>query len=163
MHPQVLGRDWDNERGIGGIIGATPEADLDAINLAQPLGDAQQYYIPRQGDSLSLVGEAPPGGGPGDASGLVLGGDPLKGSGPDSPDSTDDSKTTTPEAGRVDLNSASLDRLTTLPGIGPAKAQNIVDYRERNGPFGSVAEIMEVSGIGPAIYEGIQDLAMATP
>ena len=59
---------------------------------------------------------------------------------------------------RIDLNVATLGQLETLPGIGAVKAQAIIDYRKRNGPFESVEQIMEVSGIGPATYEGIRDL-----
>ncbi|WP_083809818.1 ComEA family DNA-binding protein [Mahella australiensis] len=47
--------------------------------------------------------------------------------------------------------------LDKLPGIGSAKAQSIIDYRERNGPFKAVEEIQEVSGIGPATFEDIKD------
>ena len=58
----------------------------------------------------------------------------------------------------IDLNTASAEELETLPGIGEAKAQAIIDYRESNGEFQSLEEIMEVRGIGPAIYESIRDL-----
>ena len=58
----------------------------------------------------------------------------------------------------VDLNSATLDELETLPGIGPVKAQAIVDYREQDGGFDSVEQVMDVVGIGSAAYENIRDL-----
>lgn len=58
----------------------------------------------------------------------------------------------------IDLNTASPEELETLPGIGPVKARAIVDYREQAGGFGSVAQVMEVTGIGPATYESIRDL-----
>ena len=58
----------------------------------------------------------------------------------------------------VDLNTATLQQLTTLPGIGPVKAQAIVDYREGTGQFQSIEEVMDVKGIGPATYESIRDL-----
>lgn len=50
--------------------------------------------------------------------------------------------------GRLDINRASVEELTTLPGIGPSLAQHIVDYREQNGSFSSVEELCNVNGIG---------------
>jgi competence protein ComEA len=52
--------------------------------------------------------------------------------------------------GPVHLNTATLDQLDTLPGIGPVTAQKILDYRQAHGAFGSVDELDAVSGIGPA-------------
>ena len=62
------------------------------------------------------------------------------------------------EARKINLNTASAELLTDLPGIGAALAQRIVEYRENNGPFQSVEEIMEVKGIGEKIYHAIADL-----
>ena len=58
----------------------------------------------------------------------------------------------------INLNTASVDLLGTLPGIGPVRAKAIADYRERNGPFKSVQDITKVSGIGPATYENLRHL-----
>ncbi len=60
--------------------------------------------------------------------------------------------------GLVDLNTASANLLDTLPGIGPALAQAIIDYRENVHPFQSIAEVQEVPKIGPVTYENIRDL-----
>jgi competence protein ComEA len=57
----------------------------------------------------------------------------------------------------VNLNTATAEELDALPGIGPVYAQRIIAYREANGPFEDVGEVMEVQGIGPACYEGIKD------
>lgn len=57
----------------------------------------------------------------------------------------------------VDINSATAEELEELMGIGPVLAQAIVDYREANGPFASVDELLEVSGIGEAKLGAIRD------
>jgi competence protein ComEA len=60
--------------------------------------------------------------------------------------------------GRVHLNSATLDQLDELPGIGPVTAQKILDYRTEHGAFGSVDELDAVPGIGPATLDELRDL-----
>ena len=60
------------------------------------------------------------------------------------------------EGEQINLNSADLDTLNRLPGIGTVKAQAILDYRESFGPFQSVDELLSVSGIGPATLEQIR-------
>jgi competence protein ComEA len=58
----------------------------------------------------------------------------------------------------IDINTASQFELETLPGIGPTTAQKIIEYRELNGPFLSIEDIINVSGIGPVTFERIKDL-----
>lgn len=62
------------------------------------------------------------------------------------------------ESGLVNINTAGVDVLCTLPGIGEAKAKSIVAYREANGSFGSIEDIMNVSGIKDNAYNKIKDL-----
>lgn len=58
----------------------------------------------------------------------------------------------------VNINSASIEELDTLPGVGEATAQAIVDEREQNGPFASIEDIQRVSGIGEKKFENLKDL-----
>jgi comEA protein len=60
--------------------------------------------------------------------------------------------------GRLNLNTATAAELESLPGIGPVKAQAIVEYRSRHGGFRSVEQLREVSGIGSALFERLQPL-----
>lgn len=58
---------------------------------------------------------------------------------------------------KVNINTATAQELTALPGIGPAKAEAIIQYREANGPFKAVDELNKVKGIGDKILEKIKD------
>ena len=66
-------------------------------------------------------------------------------------------------AGRVNINTATVDELDALPGIGPTTAQAIVDYRLQNGNFQTIQDIQKVPGIGSATYDGIQDYITVGP
>ena len=73
------------------------------------------------------------------------------------------SVTTSPTAapalsGKISINRATASQLDGLPGIGPAYAQRIVDYRTEHGPFKKIDDLDQVSGIGPATIEKIRDL-----
>ena len=133
LHPDVyrLAPGSIVKEAIAAAGGATDDADLNRINLAQELRDQQQVYVPRTGES-----DAPP---------PVIGGEPSPPSGGSAP------------AGKVNINTATAEELDTLPGIGPAIAQRIIDYRTVNGPFKSIEEITLVSGIGDATYEKFKD------
>ena len=63
-----------------------------------------------------------------------------------------------PSNSLVDINTATLEQLDTLPGIGPIIAQEIIDFRSRNGLFASIEEINDVPGIGQATFDKIKDL-----
>ena len=60
--------------------------------------------------------------------------------------------------GPVHLNTATLEQLDALPGVGPVTAQKILDYRQEHGAFGSVDELDAIPGIGPARLEQLRDL-----
>ena len=115
--------------------GATARASLAAVNLAAPVADGQQIIVPRR-ISAAAVGAA---------SGASAGGALAAGAG-------------TAPVERVHLNSATLEQLDTLPGVGPVTAQNIIEYRTENGAFGSIEELDAVPGIGPARLEQLKEL-----
>lgn len=121
--------------------GAQPDADLARVNLAAPLEDGQQVYVPRAGEEPPA---APAGGGASAAGGDASG---------------EGSAGATP-TGPIDLNSAGVDELDALPGVGPAIAQAIVDHREQNGRFGSVDDLLDVRGIGEAKLDQLRDLVV---
>ena len=59
--------------------------------------------------------------------------------------------------GKINLNSATESDLQTIPGIGPSKAAAIMEYRDTNGPFKSVEDLMEISGIGEKTFEKLKE------
>jgi len=65
--------------------------------------------------------------------------------------------------GRVNLNTASAAELASLPGIGPAKAQAILDYRAQHGGFKSVEELKDVKGIGARRFEKLKPELTVAP
>ncbi len=122
----------------GGLL---TSANVDAVNLAALLVDGEQLTIPYN------AGEEP-------AAGANTA------SGPDLP-SSDTNETDSSGSENFDLiniNTASLEELDSLPGIGPTTAQRIIDYRDTNGPFTTIDEIMDVSGVGPSTFDEIKDL-----
>jgi competence protein ComEA len=113
--------------------GGLPEADLDRLNLAAKLADGQRVLVQKVGDPpvADVPGAAAPGG-PGRA--------------PGSP------------SGLVNLNTATLDQLDQLPGIGPTLAAAILAERDRRGGFRSVNELRDVRGIGEKRFADLRDL-----
>ena len=57
---------------------------------------------------------------------------------------------------KVSINTATVEQLQQLPGVGPSTAQRIVEHRETHGLFQAVEELMEVKGIGPSKYEKLE-------
>lgn len=132
----------DGDRVMDAIAsagGVQPNADLASINLARRVQDEAQYHVPTQGDSrMAPTGVS--------ANPVALPNDR-----PRSPSSVSSSPL-------IDLNSASVQELETLPGIGPVMAGRIVAHRDTNGPFTSVDDIESVPGIGPKTLESIRPL-----
>ena len=115
--------------------GLSPQADAHRINRAAKLHDGQKLYVLSQGES------APP---------LAASGD--QGCEGHSCTSTDGGVAGSDAEGQglVNINTANATQLTQLPGVGPAIAQKIIDYRAANGPFTSVDDLTKVPGIGAA-------------
>jgi len=126
----------------GGLLSS---ANVDAINLAALLTDGQQLAIPY------LAGQEPAN----DAASLVLPGSSIT---DDFSSDTGESSGDTANNDLININTASLEELDSLPGIGPTIAQRILDYRTENGPFSTIDEIMEVPGVGPATFDEIKEL-----
>jgi len=125
--------------------GARSNADLRLVNLAAPLVDGEQLVIPR-------IGERPP---PTTAASRGGSGGTGGGGSKTSPGDTSPTRTTLPLF--IDINRANADELDRLPGIGPKTAQAIIEHRTRNGPFGSVDDLLAVRGIGPATLAEIRN------
>jgi len=62
------------------------------------------------------------------------------------------------EANKININTASVEELTQLKGIGPNHAAKIIAYREKNGPFKTPEDLIQVPGIGPKTFEKIKDV-----
>ena len=73
------------------------------------------------------------------------------------PTTAEVAESTETDDGRININTASADQLTAIPGIGEVKAKSIVDYRMEQGAFSDTEEIMNISGIGEATYAKIRD------
>ena len=123
--------------------GATSEADLTGVNLARPLVDGEQVVVPAPGDRVVGAPGAGTGAAPGGAGAAGAGGAAAGAGGAGAGGAA---------AELVDLNTADLATLETLPGVGPVLAQRILDWRTEHGQFTAVEELGEVSGIGDKIY-----------
>ncbi len=124
----------DGSRAFQAIVqagGFAQDADQQTVPLASRLTDGCRLYVPKIGETLS---------------GPVLTG----GSG--------GSGGSTGSSGPVSLNSATLEQLDSLPGIGPSLAQKIIDFRQAQGPFTSVDQLGDVPGIGDSKLEQLRPL-----
>jgi competence protein ComEA len=120
----------DAVRAAGGTL---PGVSTVSLNLAEPLRDGQQVIV-----GIGGIGGAPGTGGVGAA-------DPGSSGGGSPP-------------GVVDLNTATLEQLQTLPGVGPVLAQHILDWRTQHGTFTSVDQLNDVTGIGDVKFAALRPL-----
>lgn len=108
------------------IGGATKDADLNRVNLAQKLTDGEHIHIPQVGEATNAEAV--------------------------------NTNIHTRDNGLLNINSATKEQLEGIPGIGPALAQRIIDFRAAKGTFQSVEEIADVSGIGQRLLEQIRNI-----
>ncbi|MGD7053617.1 helix-hairpin-helix domain-containing protein [Sutcliffiella horikoshii] len=105
-------------------------ADSDKVNLAALLADEMVIIVPKEGEVIDEVVQQPV---------------------------TNENDLTGNSGGLVNINTASVDELTSLTGIGPSKAKAIVDYRNENGLFKKEEDIMQVTGIGQKSFEKLRN------
>ncbi len=130
----------DAVRAAGGL---SADADPVAINLAGPLADGMQIYVPARVEGAPTP---PPVSAPvatADPGASRMGGVTI--------------------AGLIDINLATQADLEMLPGIGPTTAANIIAHREANGPFATIEAIMDVPGIGEGKFAAMKDLITVGP
>ncbi len=108
--------------------GLTQFADEKRINLAKKVSDEEKIYIPRIGEDISEVD--------------II--------------STNQANSVSSNKGKVNINTASKEELQSLPGIGPALAEKIIEYRQ-NRKFSNIDDIKNVAGIGEKRFESIKD------
>jgi competence protein ComEA len=108
--------------------GALPGVDLTTLNLARQVTDGEQILV----GQANAPPPTTPGGG------------------------TTSSAPNAPAGAPVNLNTATLDQLDSLPGVGPVLAQRILDYRTENGPFTTIDQLQEVPGVGPKKFDSLK-------
>ncbi|MFJ7370024.1 helix-hairpin-helix domain-containing protein [Lysinibacillus sp. NPDC098008] len=138
MHPGVYELQPD-QRIIDAVQlagGYTQDADTQLINHAQKVQDEMVIYIPIKGEKLDDIASAI----------LTM---PVHGTAQTESNSKEQ---------KININQADAVALTTLPGIGPSKAQSILAYREENGSFQTIEDMKNISGIGDKTFEKLKDL-----
>jgi len=108
--------------------GLKEDADEKQVNLAQRLQDEMVIYIPTIGEEIEHIQP-----------------------------NISSTNTQNAQDGKVAINHATAEEIQTLNGIGPKKAETIIAYREENGPFHTIEDLLNVSGIGEKTLENIRD------
>ena len=117
----------DALEAAGGFSG---DADMNMINLAEPVSDGQRVYFPVQGEDMT-----------GDSQDM---------------NAALETDIYGDDTSLVNINKAGVSELTQLPGIGETRAGQIVEYRETHGKFSSKEDLKNVSGIGDSTYEKLE-------
>lgn len=120
--------------------GFTEEADQGAWNLAMEIQKGEKIYVPKVGEQIDKTGDS--------YDNRVRESEP-------SSEAADESANI--GNGLININKANASQLTSLPGIGPAISQNIIDYRDANGEFKTLQDVTNVSRIGPKTLEKIKN------
>lgn len=119
--------------------GVTQNADMNNINLAMKLEDEMHYIIPKKGEKIET--------------------NTMQNQNT-SNNTIDESNinSNNNESNKININTATIDELDKIPGVGEATANKILSYREENGNFNSIEEIKNVNGIGEKKFENMKDL-----
>lgn len=117
--------------------GLTQDADMKRVNLALLLRDSDYIFIPSENQDIPDIARNSP------LNSLV----------------TSENKFTYP----IDINKATREEFESLPGIGSAKAADIIEYRQKIGAFTSIEELLDISGIGPATLETLREYLICEP
>jgi competence protein ComEA len=143
VNPGVYTLDGETVRirdAVEAAGGLAADAVVKDVNLAAKISDGVKVYIPREGESATVT----------NADGAVA-------TGSTSTSSASASTASSSSSTLVNINTATLEELCTLNGVGEATAQAIIDERTSNGAFTSPEDIMRVSGIGEKKYAKIKD------
>ncbi len=141
-HLPVGSRVQDALEQAGGL---SLDGDAAQLNLAAPLLDGDQVFIPTRLPTVPPNLSQPTALSPSAERSASL---------PIIPEAAQASN----PSGLININTATQDELESLPGIGPVIAQRIIDHRQQYSPFQSKEAIMDVKGIGPATFERVKDL-----
>ncbi len=126
------------EQAIQAAGGFTEEASLEAVNLAAIVQDGQRIWVPKRNQyNPGYLSESPSSGIPTSIPTIIV----------EFP---------------ININTASMEELVQLPGIGQQKASAIIAYRQSNGAFKSIEDVQQVPGIGEGIFNQIKDLITFT-
>lgn len=134
------------EQAISAAGGLTTDADVSQLYLAARIGDGERIVIPAKGSTSSTSS----------SSSNVNGGNPQARSSETHEASSEPDGTVQ----ALDINTATVEQLVALPGIGQVLAERIVAYRDAHGPFTSVDQLGDVEGIGDALVERLRLLVI---